>query len=388
MLPFPVINKTTVIPKGSIKKIVIGATNMTILGTDGTLMGYGSNVNGSLGTGSTSSVINWYDATTISDVRDIFQNGSDSSVAIKNDGTIWFCGIHRNQQFGSPVLPTSPITSYINISDRIPISGNDVLDVKFTYNLVSFLMVDGSIYSTDGTFGGTAITGTGYTGWKKSTPPVHLVKFDTYSSYSGYNPVYVGLDIDGHAYAIGYNGWKQIDGTTTSSYSVWTPTIPTKTFKDIKADISNAFLFLSTDNIVYYSGISGVVNPANVNNTINGYAAYNGSSSSAVNPVFIVTSTSGQYHIRRNGQMWGSFANNQAPVAITNTGNQSSTLQRTLPDTNTAAIEYCLSSGASKSMVLYYGGTSGNRKLYGLGGITGNSTATTFTQIQLPSKYA
>lgn len=387
MLPFPVINKTNIIPKGDIKKIVMGSTSMTILGTDGTMTSYGTNTNGYMGTGSTSSSVGWYETTSLSDVRDVFQNSSVCSIAVKNDGSIWFCGAYRNNQLGSPNLSTaSPITSYVDISDRIPVSGSVIVDVVFSYSFVSILCSDGTIYSTDSTLGGTLITSTGYTGWRISTPSVHLVKFDTYSGYSGYTPVYLGLDASGYAYAIGYNGWKQIDGTTTSQYYVWTPTIPSKTFKSISADISNAFVFLSTDNIVYYSGISGVVNTANVNNTINGYTVYNGSSSAPVNPIYILTSVSGQYHIRRNGAMLGSYANNQVPMATSNTGNTSTTLIRNLPNVNTESIEYCMSTSASRSMIVYYGGASGTRKLYCLGPITG-SNATTFTEVQLPTKY-
>lgn len=387
MLPFPIISNTNIVPVASIKKMVIGASNLTILGTDGTLTGYGTNPSGNLGTGSTSTTLGWYDST-LTDVRDVFMNGSDMSIAIKNDGTIWFCGVLRSSTLGSPSLGTSPISTYTNISDRIPVSGNIVIDVKFSYNYVSFLCSDGNIYTTvpAGIMSGTSITSTGYTGWRINTPSTPLVKIFTYADYTGYNDVWMGLDSTGHAYGIGYDGWKQISNTGTGTYTTWTPTISSKTFTDIQFG-TNYCIFQSTDNIMYYSGISGIVNVANVNNTTNAYAVFNGSGSSSNNLLYILSGTQIAMHIRKGGSMYGCSANNQMPLDTSNTGNQSLHLLRNVPDiANIDSIKYCKAS--VKSMFALYDSGAGTRKLWIIGtAFGGTSSNTSFQQVALPAKY-
>lgn len=384
MIPFTRILTYGNTVKGlAVKEIKMALTHLSIVDNEGGLLCYGTNPNGSMGIGSTSNVVGWYDSA-IDNVDRIWHNGSRCSIVRKIDGTLWFCGTYFNQQLGSPNLSTaSPVTQWTEITDRVTFDPKLIIDVIPSYTFMTFLLSTGEIYTTDrGAIPGTTVVNpNGYTGWRVNQPPVKFVKIATYPWASSYTGVYIGIDEEGNAYGIGYDGWKQISSSGSGTLTSWTPTVTAYKIKDVQMG-SNFNIYQTTNNRMIYCGISGVINTANINNTVYQYPVTGDNIAQR-----IFASTSGVYHIRSNNSMWGSYANNQMPVAPNSLGNPSQTQIRIMPE-DYNSIEYLFCTTSQQMVVIYKDPTDGKRRMYVLGAsLGGSNTLTTFTEIEFPARY-
>ena len=84
----------------NIKEIYCGADHTFILKNDGTLWSTGYNVNGQLGLGDAANRYNFTQITTNADnIKSVFC-GANHTVMLKNDGTLWSCGLNVDGQLG------------------------------------------------------------------------------------------------------------------------------------------------------------------------------------------------------------------------------------------------------------------------------------------------
>lgn len=363
-----------------VRNMEMAMTHLTILDSDGALTFYGTNNYGSMGLGSTSTTLGWFDGN-ITDVDSIWHNNTNVSVAIKKDGTVWMCGAWRGTMFGTPNLGTTPSVSWVEITDRLTFNALDVAQVIIAYSFCTFLLKNGDIYSTDSTLGGTVVTNpNGYTGWRVSRYSTRLVKLATYSDVQSYGNVYTAIDVNGKAYGIGSDTWKQVTNGGSGTITSWTPTLASYTVTDIIFG-GNFNAFLTSDGRVFYSGISGVINPANINNTVNSYAVVGAGIASR-----IFSTGSGLYHIRQPNTMWGSFGNNQAPIANSNALNTTQHNVRTMPLDN-ILIEYLFCTVQKNMVVIYFDSSTNKRRMFCIGPIANNNNALTFAEIDFPTKY-
>ncbi|MBL7884032.1 MAG: T9SS type A sorting domain-containing protein [Bacteroidia bacterium] len=86
-----------------ITKISAGDGYALFLKNDGTVMGVGSNSYGQLGDGTTDGAITPVAVNTLTDIVEIKAGPTGSSFFLKNDGTVWACGINNAGQFGTGV---------------------------------------------------------------------------------------------------------------------------------------------------------------------------------------------------------------------------------------------------------------------------------------------
>lgn len=87
------------LPFGNVKKVAAGTDHSLILKSDGTLWSAGGNLHGQLGDGSVNP--RSYPQQIASDVVDIAA-GHYTSLWVKSDGSLWTCGANANQQIGAP----------------------------------------------------------------------------------------------------------------------------------------------------------------------------------------------------------------------------------------------------------------------------------------------
>ena len=83
----------------NIKKIACYTYHTLILKDDGTLWGCGLNKNGQLGLGNKTNQSTFVQIPNVSDVKDVYC-GHLFSIILKNDGTVWACGSCHQYQFG------------------------------------------------------------------------------------------------------------------------------------------------------------------------------------------------------------------------------------------------------------------------------------------------
>ncbi|WP_309889945.1 RCC1 repeat-containing protein [Archangium sp.] len=135
--------------------------------------------------------------------------GRDYSLVLKEDGTVWGWGTNSNGELGDGTS-----TSRLTPTQAAGLSGVVALATLQVHTLA--LKGDGTVWAWG--FNGSGQLGTGSAGPSRSTPaPVpgltHVVDIDTGSGHS------LALKSDGTVWAWGYNAYGQLgDGTTTPRY--------------------------------------------------------------------------------------------------------------------------------------------------------------------------
>lgn len=110
----------------NITKISAGESHSLFLKNDGTVMASGSNAYGELGDNTTNGTsATTAIATLLTDVTEI-KAGSSNSFFLKNDGTVWVCGLNNAGQFGngtnSGFTPNPNPTQIIGLTDVVALT--------------------------------------------------------------------------------------------------------------------------------------------------------------------------------------------------------------------------------------------------------------------------
>ena len=119
----------------NIKSVYCGADHTFILKNDGTLWGCGLNSSGQLGLGDNTNRTTFTQVTTnANDIKEIYC-GFYHTLILKNDNTLWGCGRNDYGQLGLGD------TNYRNIFTQVTTNGNDVKTLPNQYNIPIIIKV-------------------------------------------------------------------------------------------------------------------------------------------------------------------------------------------------------------------------------------------------------
>ena len=136
-----------------VKSVYCGRDHSFILKNDGTLWGCGMNSSGQLGLGNTNEIHKFTQITTNTDNIKSVYCGEYYTIILKNDGTIWGCG---HNQYGQLGLGD---TSYRYTFTKITTNADNVKSVSCGANHTLILKNDGTLWSCG--YGGNGRLGLG-----------------------------------------------------------------------------------------------------------------------------------------------------------------------------------------------------------------------------------
>ncbi|WP_143317681.1 fibronectin type III domain-containing protein [Clostridium sp. HBUAS56017] len=122
----------------NVKKVACGSDYTIFIKNDGTVWGCGANDKGQLGLGNTTNQTTIVKIP-IEDVKDV-KCGSDHTIFVKNDGTIWGTGYNEKGQLG--------IENYINQFTPVKISMENVKDISCGANHTIIVKNDGTVWAS------------------------------------------------------------------------------------------------------------------------------------------------------------------------------------------------------------------------------------------------
>ena len=189
-----------------VMSVSAGAMHTVALKTDSTVVAWGWNNLGELGDGTTINRLIPVTVSGISGVVSVAAGGSEYTIALKADGTVWAWGDNRNRLLGNIALTNSLVPMAVQ-----GLSG--VVAVSAGGNHAVALKADGTVLAWGWNLYGQLGDGTLIT---RSTPVV-VPGLSGVVSVSAGSAHTVALKADGTVVTWGYNGNGQLgDGTTTN----------------------------------------------------------------------------------------------------------------------------------------------------------------------------
>jgi alpha-tubulin suppressor-like RCC1 family protein len=301
------------------KVVSCGQNHALILMDDGSLYGVGSNSQGQLGLGSTSSV--GTPTLLLTDVASMVAEDRLSFV-LKNDGTLWACGYGANYRFGS--ASTSNVTTFIQIASSLgAIKAFSVSD-----SMAFAVTASGALYATGLNTSGAAGLGSvaSVTTWTavptSSTDPTQITGVVSVATNGYYNTSSYASYIvktDGTLWSAGNNTYGQLANGTTINSAYFTAT-GVSGVKTVVALVGKAVAYLDTSGYLWGAGdnstgllgndaASNVTTPVKlVSDTVSAVA-----STSGVTPLSssttIPTPTSATLIVKSDRSLWASGTN-------------------------------------------------------------------------------
>ena len=191
-------------------KIVGGENHFVALKADGTVWTWGYNGNGELGLGDKTNRIE-PTQTNMKNVIDVAA-GYNYTLVLKSDGTVWGTGYNGNGELGDGTTTNSNTFHKVKLNEDGEYLEN-IIAITAESNTSHALKADGSVYSwgTNGN-GQFGINTTG-----SSSYPVKMQKVSNIIQIdAGANHVMM-LDADGSVWGVGHNGYGQYGINTTST---------------------------------------------------------------------------------------------------------------------------------------------------------------------------
>ena len=235
-----------VVGLSNIIAVVGGTSHSLFLKNDGTVWAVGDNYYGQLGDGTSGASSHKTTPVQVSGLTGVvaIAAGSSSSIALKNDGTVWAWGLNDDGQLGDGTTTqrNTPV-QVIGLTDIIAVAGGYIHFV--------FLKNDGTVWSvgfnSDGQLGDGTIT-------SRSTPVQVSLLTDIKAISAGhFHSIF--LKNDGTVWSCGWNRHGQLgDGTTTKRKKP----IQVNSLNDITAiaGMGGHSLFLKNDGTVWGLGLN------------------------------------------------------------------------------------------------------------------------------------
>lgn len=183
-----------------------GGSHSLALKSDGTVRGWGWNGYGQLGDNTTVSQVNAppVQATGLTGVAAIAGADANHSIALKSDGTVWGWGDNLYGQLGDGT--TTQRSAPVQVS---PLSGATAVAAGTTHTLA--LKSDGTVWGWGRNANGQL--GNGATANNQNTP-VQMGTFSDITAIAGGYEHSIALKADGTVWAMGYNDFGQLGNAT------------------------------------------------------------------------------------------------------------------------------------------------------------------------------
>lgn len=145
----------------------VGQLHMHVVRADGTVLGWGQNLSGSVGDGTTMNRHSPVSVINLNNVRSVAGKGWHT-IALRNDGTVWGWGPNSSGQLGTGTLSNA-------VSTPVQVSGmTSVTHVGATLYTSAFLRNDGTVWVTGSNYAGGLGTLTGTGGALFVTTPIRI----------------------------------------------------------------------------------------------------------------------------------------------------------------------------------------------------------------------
>ncbi|MBS1508049.1 MAG: T9SS type A sorting domain-containing protein [Bacteroidetes bacterium] len=181
------------------KQIAAGARHAVGIKTDGTLWAWGDNAYGQLGNGTTNHERYPIQIGTDRDWKKVVPSRSQSTFVLKENGTLWACGLNEFGQLGDGTL-----------SDRSTLSqvGNDAdwQEVSFEYGHVLALKKEGTLWA----WGNNEFGELGDSTYTNRLVPTQIGTKNTWSAISAGLKHSLALQKDGTLWAWGDDAYNQL----------------------------------------------------------------------------------------------------------------------------------------------------------------------------------
>ncbi len=186
--------------------ISIGSNHTVVLKEDGTVWSWGNNISGQLGDGTNNNSNILVEAKKLNNVKSISAGGS-YTIALKEDGTVWAWGDNGYIGLGFGTDKDSNIP--------VQVEGiSDVVDISSGADYIVALKKDGTVWAWGWNNFNQLGDGTNY----NSSIPVQVKGLNNVVTISAGRKHVLALKEDGTLWAWGYNGEGQLgDGTTNDS---------------------------------------------------------------------------------------------------------------------------------------------------------------------------
>ena len=217
------------------------SSHSLILKNDGTLWGCGLNTSGQLGLGNTTNRTTFTQITTNADnIKEIYYNG-DSTFILKNDGTLWGCG---NNQYGQLGLgDTTNRTTFTQITTNT----NDIKSVYCGENYTIMLKNNGTLWSCG--LNNYGQLGLGNTTNRTTFTQITTNADDIKSVYCGENYTII-LENDSTLWGTGYNGNGELGLGSSTNKTIFTQiTTNTNDIKEVYCGFHHTIIIKNDDTL-------------------------------------------------------------------------------------------------------------------------------------------
>ena len=228
-----------------IKSVYCGTNHTLILKNDGTLWGVGHNGYGQLGLGDTTNRNIFTQVTTNADDIKLVCHGENHTIILKNDGTLWGCGDNSYGQLG--LGDTTNRTTFTQITTN----ADDIKEICCGYCYTFILENDGTLWSCGNNNAGQL--GLGDSNNRYTFTQIVTNVDDVKSVYCGYSFTFI-LKNDGTLWGTGYNGHGNLGlGDANHRYTFTQVTTNTDNIKQVYCSASYAFI-LKNDGTLWGTG--------------------------------------------------------------------------------------------------------------------------------------
>ncbi|AQW89070.1 regulator of chromosome condensation [Serratia phage BF] len=365
MLPFPIISNLRQKSNYRIQKFIAGSSHIAVLGTNGQLYTRGNNQYGQLGdTTYSTDYNNW--VLSMSNVSSIYGDRSENTIAIKNDGTVWVCGRFTSAvQFG--FSSTVGANSWVEITSSIPFSVSLIKDIIVGYQMSAILRSDGLVYfcgtNSYGQFGRNNTTNLSVYTVSLATDVQKLYVQHPVGSVQN---VISYLDSSSHIWACGYNGYKQVSFSNTSSFSTFQQMSTTIVCSAVAIAGRTSWYLDSSNNVGLFCGNAVDLQGSN-SGILNLYSA-TGNQSSGLTDFQLASSGGVVYGRKSTGQFFAKIlfgGGGSVTPLMNNVSNRANWLQQHTLPVSTATYSGMAMGNNNNAFLLYLG--ADYQEIWGLG---------------------
>lgn len=286
------------------ESVEVGSNFSLAIKTDGTLWGWGNNVRGQLGDGTTNNKLIPTQIGT-SNTWSLISAGWYHVLAIKSDGTLWTWGYNDYYQLGDGNDGSGTSLIFRNFPKKIGVSTNwSKISAGLLHSVA--IKTDGTLWAWGGNSYGQIGNGTNGTGFDYVKTPTQIGTSTNWSKIGTGNVHTVAIKTDGSLWGWGRNANRQLGDGTSTNKNIPTPIGNSTDWTTIEAGFQKTFAIKTNGTLWNWGNLTyGTSNVAGSNPTQIGIDN-NWSNISTLN---------GSIHsIKTDGSLWAWGINNEGQI--------------------------------------------------------------------------